>query len=194
MKRPVAAIATALALVLGLSGCGADNSTQTQPADKTATESQAPKKNSRGNIVKHIGDEAGIIGKDGKDVADWTVTKIIPDPTCSNPEHQQPEHGHFVEFDIKAKTTEKYNPDQYGSLDVGTAYRWQLIQKDGTQWNGMPGSSAAESCMVQTDKLPGSLNQNAKAQGKVIFDVPSLDGTLYYPQMGEGHGWEYLLQ
>ena len=194
MKRPVAAIAAALALVLDLSGCGAANSTQTQPTDKTAAASQTPKKNSRGNIVKHIGDEAGITGEDGNDMADWTVTEIIPDPTCSNPEHQQPEHGHFIEFDINAKTTEKYDSDKYGSLDVGTSYRWQLIQKDGTQWNGMPGSSAAESCMVQTDKLPGSLNQNAKAQGKVIFDVPSLDGTLYYPQMGEGDGWEYPLQ
>ena len=194
MKRPVAAIAAALALVLGLSGCGAANSTQTQPADKTATASQTPKKNSRGNIVKHIGDEAGITGEDGNDVADWTVTNTVPDATCSNPEHQQPEHGHFIELDINAKTTEKYDPDKYGSLDVGTAYLWKLIQKDGTQWNGMPGSSAAESCMAETDKLPGSLNQNAKARGKVIFDVPSLDGTLYYPQMGEGHGWKYPLQ
>lgn len=79
MKRPVAAIAAALALVLGLSGCGAANSTQTQPADKTATASQTPKKNSRDNIVKHMGDEAGITGEDGKGVADWTVTNIIPD-------------------------------------------------------------------------------------------------------------------
>lgn len=194
MKRTATATLVALALTLGLSGCGAANSKSTQQADKTATASQAPKKNSRGNIVKHIGDEAGVIGEDGKDVADWTVSNIIPDPTCSNPEHEQPEHGHFIEFDVNAATTENYDPDQYGSLNVGIAYLWKLIQKDGTQWNGMPGSSAAESCMAETEKLPGSLNQNAKAQGKVIFDVPSLDGTLYYSQMGEGHGWEYPLQ
>lgn len=34
MKRPVAAIAAALVLLLGLSGCGEVNSTQTQPANK----------------------------------------------------------------------------------------------------------------------------------------------------------------
>ena len=76
MRRPVAAIAAALTLVLGLSGCGAANSAQTQPEDKTATASQTPKKNSRGNIVKHVGDGAGVTGEDGKDVVSWTVTGL----------------------------------------------------------------------------------------------------------------------
>ena len=193
MKRPAPTFAAALALVLILSGCGTDETT-THTMDNPAAASQTPKLSSRGNIVKKVGEEAGITGEDGKDVADWTVTGINPNPTCSNPANQQPEHGHFIEFDITATTTENYDPMKYGSLDVGTAYRWQFIQKDGTQWNGMPGSTAAESCMTQTDKLPDSLNQGAKAQGKVIFDVPSLEGTLYYPQMGKAEGWEYPLQ
>ena len=88
-------------------------------------------------------DETGITGEDGKDVAIWTVTKIIPDPTCSDHEPRQPEHDHFVEFDITATRTEKYNPAKYGPLDVGTTYRRQLIQKDGIQWNGMLGPMAA---------------------------------------------------
>ena len=73
-------------------------------------------------------DETGITSEDGKDVAMWTVAmwtvaKIIPDPTCSDHEPRQPEHDHFVEFDITATRTEKYNPAKYGSLDVGTTYQ-----------------------------------------------------------------------
>lgn len=68
-------------------------------------------------------DETGITGEDGKDVTIWTVVRIIPDPTCSDHEPRQPEHDHFVEFDITATRTEKYNPAKYGSLDVGTTYQ-----------------------------------------------------------------------
>lgn len=72
-------------------------------------------------------DETGITGEDGKDVAIWTVAKIIPDPTCSDHEPRQPEHDHFVEFDITATRTEKYNPRQLTHRALSNHQRFTLL-------------------------------------------------------------------
>ncbi|MDF7665691.1 hypothetical protein [Bifidobacterium sp. ESL0745] len=192
-KRRITALLLASAMLLSLGACGSQPSGDAPHKQPTVgKQAQEPKKSSRGNIVKHIGEEAGISGKDGKDVADWTVTNIVIGPQCDGPNKENPQAGHFVELDINAVTTADFDPNKLGSLSVGEPYMWKYIQKDGTQWNGMPGSTAAESCMADTEKLPSTINKGIKAHGKVVFDLPSTDGTLVYTQ-GGSLGWEYPL-
>lgn len=190
MKRIMAVLASACLLVT-VAGCGQQSGMQATGGE-TGTGTQAPKRNKRGNIVKHVGDEAGITGDDGKDVADWTVTGITIDAKCTNPSAEPAKNGHYIEFDVTATTTGKFDPNKYGSLSVGEPYMWKYIKKDGTQWNDMPGSSNATECMTEAENLPHAINQGVKAKGKVVFDVPDTDGTLVYTQ-GSPEGWEYPL-
>lgn len=193
MRRPVVAIAAALTLVLGLSGCGAANSTQTQPADKTATESQAPTKNSRGNIVKHVGEEAGVTGDDGKDVVTWTVTGIDRNPQCTGSYQAPVKNGHLIALDVTVSTTPKLKGSGYNPFDIASGSLWKYIQKDGTLWNGDLLNDSTVSCIPQEQSLPTDIGPDIKAQGKVILDVPATDGYLVFDQMGKD-GWEYPLQ
>lgn len=190
MKHKIIGLMAAIGLVISMGACGGDGTSKA-----AQDEGQPPSKiqrSSRGNIVKQIGEEAGISGPDGKDVATWTVTSITKDAKCTNPAAKQPEHGHYVVLDISAKTTSKYDPNEYSSLSVGEPYMWKYIQRDGTQWNGMPGSSQAAECMAETENLPHTINQGITATGKVVFDLPSTDGILVYPHPGS-QSWEYSL-
>lgn len=193
MKRPVAAIAAALVLLLGLSGCGEVNSTRTQPADKTATASQRPKKNSRGNIVKHVGEEAGVTGKDGKDVVSWTVTGINPNPQCTKSYQAPVKNGHLIALDVTVSTTPKLKDSEYNPFSIGSGSLWKYIQRDGTLWNGDLLNDSTVSCIPQEQSLPTDIGPDAKAQGKVVLNVPATDGYLVFSQM-DMDGWEYQLQ
>ena len=191
MVNKTVALIASIGLILTLGACGGSAEHQNRPDQKQTTSKILRSK--RGNIVKHAGEEAGITGSSGKDVADWTVANITIDAKCTNPEAGQPEHGHYVVLDISAKTTAEFDPQKYGSLSLGEPYMWQYIEKNGTQWNGMPGSSPAASCLTDTENLPHAINQGVKAKGKVVFDLPSTDGTLVYTQQGSD-GWEYPLK
>lgn len=193
MKRPVAAIAAALTLVLGLSGCGAANSAQTQPEDKTATASQIPKENSRGNIVKHVGDGAGVTGEDGKDVVSWTVTGINLNPQCTESYQAPVKNGHLIALDVTVSTTPKFKDSEYNPFNIGSGSLWKYIRKDGTVWNGDLLNDSTVSCIPQEQSLPTDIGPDAKAQGKVILDIPATDGYLVFSQMDKD-GWEYPLQ
>lgn len=138
-------------LLLGLSGCGEVNSTQTQPADKTATASQRPKKNSRGNIVKHVGEEAGVTGEDGKDVVSWTVTGINPNPQCTESYQAPVKNGHLIALDVTVSTTPKLKNSEYNPFSIGSGSLWKYIQKDGTLWNGDLLNDSTVSCIPRTE-------------------------------------------
>ncbi|WP_390458311.1 hypothetical protein [Bifidobacterium apicola] len=179
--------------MLGLSGCGEVNSTQTQPADKTAAASQKPKKNSRGNIVKHVGEEAGVTGEDGKDVVSWTVTGINPNPQCTESYQTPVKNGHLIALDVIVSTTPKLKDSEYNPFSIGSGSLWKYIQKDGTLWNGDLLNASTVSCTPQEQSLPTDIGPDAKAQGKAIPNVPATDGYLVFSQM-DMDGWEYQLQ
>lgn len=164
-----------------------------KPKKAEAKQEERPKTNSRGNLIKHIGDVAGIYKSqtDKTLVAQWTVNNITIDAPCT-PAYDgaptQPENGHFVLFDVSVETSSEYNESTNGSLGLGVGGLWTYVQKDGTQWNGIPTSATSSTCLPQDQQLPGVIGPGLKAQGKILFDVPSTDGYLVYD-----NGWEYPL-
>lgn len=47
-------------------------------------------------------------------------------------------------------------------------------------------------CLPQADMLPDTIGPASKAQGKLVFDLPTTDGYLVYKD-GDVTGWEYPL-
>lgn len=175
---------------------------QPQKAQPDSSESTQPKGNSRGNLVKKIGEVAGITKSttDRTEVATWTVNSITLDAPCE-PTYEgaetTPVNGHFVMFDITVETTAEYDESEFGTLTLGSPAVWKYIQKDGTQWNGRPDGTISKpttySCLPDDQRLPGTIGQGVKVHGKVMFDLPSTDGYLVYTQGGATTGWEYAI-
>ncbi|NMM98080.1 hypothetical protein [Bifidobacterium olomucense] len=170
-----------------------------KPEKAEPQQKEEPKTSSRGNLIKHIGDVAGISASAGSSdlIAQWTVKNIIIDAPCT-PAYEgastTPSNGHFVMLDIEVETTSEFD-SRYGQLALGSPAVWTYIEKDGTQWNGnLDGTidnMPVYSCIPDNERLPGTIGQGVKAEGKVMLDVPSTDGYLVYKN--GANGWEYPL-
>jgi len=202
--------ATAVAL-LTLGGCsgtsGADASDPTvQPADTWSDAPSDPASeldqlasgpsasptsttNAHGNLVKAVGDDAGIT-IDGANAADWVVTKIAVDPPCHNRYAQKPANGHFVVVTLKVTTTAALLNDDGspGSVTFSEGI-WSGYDSRGTKFNDVLGNGY--SCLTDAERLPDQIGPGQTATGKLAFDVTSPHGSLELPQLVAPGGWEY---
>lgn len=198
MKKGISVLAAVAAMVmsLALAGCGGqskpDSTVNTNGSDSQQTK-QEPKTNSRGNLVKRIGDKASVSGDDGKELANWTVTGINLSPQCTESYQAPVKNGHLVALDVQVNTTSKLHGSMYDPFHIGSGSLWKYIGKDGSLWNGDLLNESTVSCMPSTEMLPSDIGPGAKAQGKVILDLPQTDGSLVFSPV-EGDGWEYPLQ
>ena len=141
--------------------------------------------------MKHIGDTAYIYADASRKTewARWTVTNITLDAPCTDEYAEPPENGHMVVMDVTAQTTKDLPTDQ--PLYLGVTGDWQYVLKDGTISNA-PVNGSAALCLPQADRLPDVIGPASKAQGKLVFDLPTTDGYLVYKD-GDVTGWEYPL-
>lgn len=187
--------ATLTAALLLLAGCGAQQGANegNQPHKKPeqAQQQPEPETSERGNRVKHIGDTAYIYADASRKTewARWTVTNITLDAPCTNEYAKPSENGHMVVIDVTVQTTKDLPTDQ--PLYLGVAGAWQYVLKDGTISNA-PVQGSAMLCLPRADRLPDQIGTASKAQGKLVFDLPTTDGYLIYKN-GYSTGWEYPL-
>lgn len=187
--------ATLTAALLLLAGCGAqqgaDEGNQPHKKPEQAQQQPEPETSERGNRVKHIGDTAYIYADASKKTewARWTVTNITLDAPCTNEYAEPSENGHMVVMDVTVQTTKDLPTDQ--PLYLGVTGDWQYVLKDGTISNA-PVNGSAALCLPRADVLPDVIGTASKAQGKIVFDLPTTDGYLVYKD-GDVTGWEYPL-
>lgn len=187
--------ATLTAALLLLAGCGAqqgaDEGNQPHKKPEQAQQQPEPKTSERGNVVKHIGDTAYIYADASRktELARWTVTNITLDAPCTDEGAEPSENGHMVVMDVTVQTTKDLPTDQ--TLYLGVTGYWQYVLKDGTISNA-PVNGSAALCLPQADMLPSEIGPASKAQGKLVFDLPTTDGYLIY-KGGYATGWEYPL-
>ena len=117
------------------------------------------------------------------------MTNITLDAPCTDEYAEPPENGHMVVMDVTAQTTKDLPTDQ--PLYLGVTGDWQYVLKDGTISNA-PVNGSAALCLPQADRLPDVIGPASKAQGKLVFDLPTTDGYLVYKD-GDVTGWEYPL-
>jgi hypothetical protein len=200
MKRTAVSL-TAIALAgLSLTACGdtkTDGSASqlTLPPTTSATQSStsasmSPAKNSRGNLVKALGQEAGISGEDGSTTITFAVDSITPDPQCDSDYHSDPENGHLVQVQMRLTTSAGVDPSSYDTVGSND---FKFIGSDGTTKSDL-GTMAAFDCF-ESDK--GMMTQDALGPGQaysgyILVDVPEAAGTLIFqPSWGQQGGWEY---
>jgi hypothetical protein len=187
MKRTALSLAAIAVAGLSLTACGdtkTDGSASqlTLPPTASATNSStaasaSPATNSRGNLVKTLGQEAGIGGDDGNNLITFAVDSI-------------PENGHLVQVQMRITTSS--NLDQ-SSYDTVGSNDFKFIGSDGTT-KGDLGTMAAFDCYKSDN---GMMTQDALGPGQsysgyILVDVQETTGTLIFqPSWGQQGGWEY---
>lgn len=163
------------------------------PSEKANPDPSKVERNDRGNIIKHAGDKAMILTDNNELTvqATWTVDSIEYDVKCTEEYAKPAENGHYVVFNVTAETTKNLE----NTLLIGNANLWKFVSSDGTIYNGNVGDDNTFSCLAKKERFPYQLGAAQKAKGKIVFDVPSYNGSLIYSEYGTGSdGWEYPLR
>jgi hypothetical protein len=200
-RRFLNALAVVATVGLSLVACGGSPSpSATSPSVEgvvPATTSAPPatqeaKKSARGNIVKALGEPAGITDSvTKKQVANFAINAITQDAPCTGPYPQPAQNGHFVALDIVAETTPDLAESTYPKFDINSAM-FQFVGANGTTYNGSLNTAPTYSCLPDSQTFPmGGMGPGEKVSAKVVLDVPETTGTLVFKSLGSLSGWEW---
>lgn len=161
------------------------------PIESAAEESAFGERviNDRGNLVKQVGQLAGLSSADDEDViaAQFAVTDIVVDLDCTSDYAEDPENGHFVGIHLNVETTPELAQEDVSSLSF-SAWGWQAFDADGKRVNDPIGNALW--CMADGDQLPADIGPGQSVSGWVALDVPTDHGSVVLT-MGADSGWEW---
>ncbi len=160
--------------------------TQAAPPPPAGTETSL-----RGNLVKQVGERAGIRDATGEYLVSFTVNTISVDIPCTEDWADPPQNGHFVALDVSVETS----PNMLGSDLIQqfsmSSYAFDAIKADGFTSNAGADSTATLFCLADSVLLPGDIGPGQKANGIVLLDVEDPSGVLIYEDYGTDSRWEY---
>lgn len=150
-----------------------------------------PQTSPRGNLIKEVGELAGVRDANGEYLVTFTVNDIIVDVPCTDPYADAPENGHFVAVDVSVETSPNMlNSDLIQQFSM-SSLTFQAIGPDGITSNAGTDSAATLFCLDDSVLLPGDIGPGEKANGLVLLDVEHPTGTLVYEDFWTDSGWEY---
>ncbi len=177
-------------------GCSPEQDAELNEGEAQANAEEAqPETNARGNIVKQLGEDAGVGGLErGVDTAVWTVDEVVTDVDCTEPYHSYQPEGHLAAVDLRLSTGPDFADYTSGTATV-SSYNFQFIDPAGVTHTTL-GTIATYSCLSQSDMFPSAqLGSAQNYEGKVVLDLPATEGTLVFSPTWAGTftntGWEY---
>lgn len=146
--------------------------------------------NERGNIVKRIGEPAGIrrsADPTSPTVLTFTVEDLVINPPCDSGFEQAPLTGNYLGIFLRVETTADYDPKQLRSF---SEYDFALLGPDGTPIP--PALDNAQVCFGEEDEFSHRrMGPGEEYTGWVVLDMPVREGTLIYQPASEPNGWEW---
>jgi len=145
--------------------------------------------NDHGNLVKTIGQLAGISLTEHEDVtaAQFAVTDIVVDLDCTTGYEDAPQNGHFVGIHLNVETTPELAQDDIGTLSF-SEWGWLAFDAEGKRVNDPIGN--AWSCLADSDQLPIDIGPGQSVSGWIVLDLPTTTGSVVLT-MGAANGWEW---
>ncbi len=145
---------------------------------------------SRGNLVKEIGQLAGITGQGGDPVVDFAVTDILVNFECTAEWAEAPANGHYVGLKFEVTTTPELTDEVMPEFWM-SSHDFSVWDTDGKRVNDAVGN--AYSCLSDADAVPDSIGPDESVDGWIVLDVPHTSGAIGYSWVGlDGRGgWEW---
>ena len=157
------------------------------PADDEATDFGDAEFNDRGNLIKQIGQSAGMTYYDTL-VASFVVTEIMLDLECTSGFANPPANGHYLGVKIDIETLPELANADFASVTI-SPYDWQVFDSTGMRLNDAQGN--AWSCLDQSQQLPTDLGPGQRASGWIVLDVAQPTGSIALVPIGYEAGWEW---
>ena len=179
-----------------LTGCGGDSGSLAAPsveaanASSTASPSaKSAEKSPRGNLVKQLGEGAGLTDE-GKQVVTFVVNSIDVDVPCTGEFAQAPVNGHILVLDVSVVTDPALadSPDPTFQMNP---YFFTEIAPNGTTSNADLATAATYGCLSDAEVLPQMMGPGENVTGKVVLDMTNPSGTLVFKYGGAPAGWEW---
>lgn len=160
------------------------------PAGQPPTD--APSLSPRGNVVKQIGEDAGIIDGNGERLVNFVVNSISTNVVCTEESVQPAENGLFVAVDVSVQTSPAMaEPDALISTFDMSPSMFSAISPRGISSNADPGTFASFTCLDDSALLPSSIGPGENAEGIVLLDLEYPSGVLVFEDFHTGGSWEW---
>lgn len=157
------------------------------PTASAAETPQAAATNARGNLVKGLGEEAGVVDfESGELIVSFKVTGIEPNFTCTSEYAEESANGNFIAISLDVTTSAAFGADNYFSV---SEYAWKVISPEGTTENDSTGNGYM--CLNSSEQIPSDFGPGEHAVGKVVLDSQHAAGALVLEQPTMAGGWEW---
>jgi hypothetical protein len=205
-------------VVLSLTACSSGNSADTQPratpvpaeaAVEATTQAEATptpeptteeptqdgkygpsQSNERGNLVKTLGQLAGVGSETDPDVitAEFTVTAIEPNFTCTSEYAEPSMYGNYIAITLDVQTTAALADQSWPVFNV-SEYDFKVISPEGTRENDSSGN--AYMCLNEAERLPSEIGPGEHVTGKIVLDSAHTSGSIVFAPAAVQGGWEW---
>lgn len=160
----------------------------TQTGEPTAGGDE--KTNERGNIVTKVGEVAGIDGKSGEPIVEFTLADVETDFDCPSDIADKSANGQFVALTFDVKTLPALAQEEFVDTFSISSYDLTVFDADGTRENDSSGTALF--CLDPADELPSDIGPGQQASGKVVLDTALDSGTVVFQSyLTDGAGWEW---
>ena len=145
--------------------------------------------NERGELIKEIGEIAGMPGQDGELDLEFTVTGF-EFVKCSK--YAPKLNGHALAAHVEVNTSSDFEgPVSINGSDgqiAFDAHYWRGYEPDGTRMNDISGDAILNCFESKAKLLPSGIRKGEKAKGLVLLDVTTKSGEVVFDPYGDG-GW-----
>lgn len=206
MKITKIAVSLFVVGLLALTGCSSTEAVSADPpkvesatAQETAAENpeaeaaaEESKTSPRGNLIKAVGEGAGVTNSNGDTIAEFVVNSIEVDGVCNGDYPAPAENGHMLILDVSITTyPELADPESIVPTFNLNPYLMKVVAPNGTTSNAELGSMASYTCLPDAEEIPQDIGPAENVTGKLALDSEVPNGTLIITPMGSSTGWEF---
>ena len=161
-----------------------------EPVEAEEASEASPEPNERGNLVKQVGETAGLTDDvTGEWTLDFKVTAIIPGYECTSGFADPSVNGQFVALRFEVNTTAAWDSEMMGDFMM-SAHDFQAFDASNMRVNDPVG--AASMCPSDAEMLPQTMGPAQSANGTIVLDLPAGPGIVAYrPMYLQTGGWEW---
>lgn len=150
------------------------------------------------NVVKQLGETAGLVDQDGKTVFTLDVESVSAQETCParvGEKSLTSTNGTFLYVKVTAALDEQIHQSVPGSNEEMflplVAEAFSVTGADGTVHEAVS-SETSWGCLSEDELLPAMVNPGQTQHGIVVLDSPVTEGTVTYdPDHTGGWSWAF---
>ncbi|WP_191090968.1 hypothetical protein [Serinicoccus hydrothermalis] len=164
-------------------GTAGESAEETDDENASDYDFGEPQTNARGNLVKDVGQWAGMTLPNGDFTAVFRVTDIEVDVGCTSQYAQPAKNGQFVALTFEVHTMPELSEDPFGQVMI-SAHDFAVFDEDSKRENDSVGN--AYGCLNESEVLPESIGPGEEVRGKIVLDTGVESGSMVLNGMNMG--------